>query len=71
TGMYIVTSATTDNGTPDILIVHIDCVFHSTHLIPVYSVNFIAHTIGPHDSYNTFNSFYVNKYADHHAFEIA
>ncbi|KAG1903541.1 uncharacterized protein F5891DRAFT_1185154 [Suillus fuscotomentosus] len=71
TGMYIVTPGTTDNGTPDISIVHIDCVFCAAHLIPVYSTNFIACTISPHDSYDTFDSFYVNKYVDHHAFEIA
>ncbi|KAG2055893.1 hypothetical protein BDR06DRAFT_981633 [Suillus hirtellus] len=70
-GMYIVTPETTDNGTPDISIVHIDCVFCTAYLIPVYSTNFIAYTTSPHDSYNTFDSFYVNKYVDHHAFEIA
>jgi hypothetical protein len=69
--MYIVTPATTDNDTPDISIVQIDCVFCAAHLILVYGANFIARTISPHDSYDTFDSFYINKYADHHAFEIA
>ncbi|KAG1867187.1 hypothetical protein DFJ58DRAFT_654449 [Suillus subalutaceus] len=71
TGMHIVTPATTDDGTPDISIIHIDCIFRAAHLIPVYRPNFIAHGTNPHDSYNDFDSYYVNKYADHHAFEIA
>ncbi|KAG2050603.1 hypothetical protein BDR06DRAFT_983915 [Suillus hirtellus] len=59
TGMYIVTPGTTDNGTPDISIVHIDCVF----MLPT--------SFCPYNSYDTFDSFYVNKYVDHHTFEIA
>ncbi|KAG1867516.1 hypothetical protein C8R48DRAFT_599508 [Suillus tomentosus] len=64
-GMHIVTPATTDDGTPNISIIHIDCIFCAAHLIPVYGANFIAHGTNLHDSY------YVNKYAYHHAFEIA
>ncbi|KAG2101879.1 uncharacterized protein F5147DRAFT_746938 [Suillus discolor] len=56
TGMHIVTPATTDNGTPDISIIHIDCIFHAAHLIPVYRANFIARGTNPHDSYNDFDS---------------
>ncbi|KAG1884782.1 hypothetical protein F4604DRAFT_1878701 [Suillus subluteus] len=70
-GMYIVTPATMDDGTPDISIIHIDCVFCAAHLLPVYGANFITCMTSQHDLYDTFDSFYVNKYVDHHAFELA
>ncbi|KAG1864404.1 hypothetical protein F4604DRAFT_1882098 [Suillus subluteus] len=46
-------------------------IVHPTHLIPVYSHNFIPKDIEYFHSYDAFRLFYVNKYADHHAFEIA
>ncbi|KAG1802552.1 uncharacterized protein BJ212DRAFT_1449973 [Suillus subaureus] len=42
-----------------------------SHLIPLYGSNFLPCTITLHNSYNIFHAFYVNKYADHHAFEVA
>ncbi|KAG1894965.1 uncharacterized protein F5891DRAFT_1130757 [Suillus fuscotomentosus] len=70
TGMYVVTPTTNNDDTPDVSIIHVDCIFHATHHIPVYGLDFIP-IISLHDSYNMFNSYYVNKYADHHSFEIA
>ncbi|KAG0705614.1 hypothetical protein DFH29DRAFT_980850 [Suillus ampliporus] len=71
TGMYLIAPSSNDNGTPDVSIIHIDCIFHAAHLIPLYGTNFLPHKIAPHDSYNVFHAFYINKYADHHAFEVA
>lgn len=56
---------------PDISIIHIDTIYHAAHLILVYGANRVSHKIGPHNSYDAFHSYYVNKYADHDAFEIA
>ncbi|KAG2028968.1 hypothetical protein BDR03DRAFT_936904 [Suillus americanus] len=70
TGMYIVMPSTNDNGTPDVSIIHIDCIFRAAHLIPVYGNNFIPREITLHNSHNMFHTFYINKYANHHAFEI-
>ncbi|KAG1738865.1 uncharacterized protein EDB91DRAFT_1237652 [Suillus paluster] len=70
TGMYIVAPSTNDNGTPDVSIIHIDCIFHAAHLIPVYGNNFIPCEVTLHNSHNMFHTFYINKYADHHAFEV-
>ncbi|KAG1846295.1 hypothetical protein F4604DRAFT_1884183 [Suillus subluteus] len=71
TGMYVVAPATLEDDTPDISIIHIDCIFHAAHLIPVYGSNFLPRTVTSHDSYDVFQSYFVNKYADHHTFEIA
>ncbi|KAG1810404.1 uncharacterized protein HD556DRAFT_1428451 [Suillus plorans] len=70
TGMYVITPTTTGDDIPDISIIHVNCIFHAAHLIPVYGPDFIP-KISPHNSYDMFHSYYVNRYADHHAFEIA
>ncbi|KAG0702148.1 hypothetical protein DFH29DRAFT_805385, partial [Suillus ampliporus] len=67
----IVAPSSNDDGTPDISIIHIDCIFHTAHLVPLYGANFLPCEIGPHDSYNVFCAFYINKYADHHSSEVA
>ncbi|KAG1728409.1 hypothetical protein EDD22DRAFT_982701 [Suillus occidentalis] len=71
TGMYVVAPATLEDDTPDISIIHIDCIFRAAHLIPLYGSNFLPRAVTSHDSYDVFRSYFVNKYADHHTFEIA
>lgn len=58
---------------PEISIIHIDTIYHTMHLIPIYGTQFIPGEpqIQPHHSYDVFQAFYINKFADHHAFEIA
>ncbi|KAG2127265.1 uncharacterized protein EDB93DRAFT_1257087 [Suillus bovinus] len=67
TGMYVVMPMTTGDDVPDIAIIHINCIFRAAHLIPVYGLDFIP-KISPHNSYDMFDLYYVNRYADHHAF---
>ncbi|KAF8833516.1 hypothetical protein BDN67DRAFT_985983 [Paxillus ammoniavirescens] len=55
----------------DLAVIHINTVYRMAHLISLYGNEFISKEIKHFHSYNTFNSFYVNKYADHHTFEIA
>jgi hypothetical protein len=43
----------------------------ASHLLPVFGEGRISKTLLFTDTLNTFTRFYVNKYADHHAFEIA
>ncbi|KAG2107312.1 uncharacterized protein F5147DRAFT_746079 [Suillus discolor] len=71
TGMYVVAPTTLEDNTPDISIIHIDCIFRAVHLIPVYGSNILPCAITSHDSYDVFYSYFVSKYADHHTFEIA
>ncbi|KAI6013501.1 hypothetical protein BKA83DRAFT_90391 [Pisolithus microcarpus] len=41
-----------------------------SHLIPIYGQDCVLQEILPCHSYDTFYGFYVNKFADHHTFEI-
>ncbi|KAI5984115.1 hypothetical protein F5J12DRAFT_907962 [Pisolithus orientalis] len=72
TGMWIVHPSYNAHNVPHITIIHIDTIYCAAHLIPIYAAhNINTRDIKPHDFYDMFNSFYVNKFADHHAFEIA
>ncbi|KAI6146653.1 hypothetical protein BKA82DRAFT_145976 [Pisolithus tinctorius] len=67
TGMWIICPSYNACNVP-----HIDIIYHAAHLIPIYAThNINTRDIKPHGSYNTFNFFYVNKFTNHHAFEIA
>ena len=51
-------------------IVHIDTILRNVHLIPVFGTGFIPHRVHYSNSLDIFSLYYVNKYADHHLFEV-
>ncbi|KAG1896333.1 uncharacterized protein F5891DRAFT_1130305 [Suillus fuscotomentosus] len=71
TGMWVVQPAHNNNNTPHISVIHIDSIYRAAHLIPVYGTQVIPAQHHHHQTYDIFHRFYVNKYADHHSFEIA
>lgn len=69
TGLWKIEPDTEDDGSPHLAIVHLDAIYRAVHLLPVYrTAEFISKTITMHSSLDTFKLFYVNKFADHHAF---
>jgi hypothetical protein len=70
TGMWMVRPEVEDDDSPTISVLHLDCIFRAAHLLPIYGDDPI-NSIPPHDSLDIFPAFYVNKYIDHHAFQIA
>ena len=72
TGMWVVKPDTLDDGENLISIIHLDTIVRACHLIPVFgSQHDVPRTLLCTDTLDTFTHFYVNKYVDHHAFEIA
>ena len=68
TGMWVVRT----RNAQDITIIHINTIYHAAQLIPIYASHQIdPGSVKPNESYDKFCSCYVNKFADHHAFEIA
>jgi len=70
TGMWVVEPDIQEDGTKFTSIIHLDTVVRAAHL-PVFGPDFISRTLTLSDTLDEFTSFYVNKYADHHSFEIA
>ncbi|KAG2153850.1 hypothetical protein DEU56DRAFT_868451 [Suillus clintonianus] len=71
TGMWMVAPSFHEDGSRDLAVIHVETVFRAAHLIPIYGSEYIPHSLKFCQSLDVFRSFYVNKYADHHAFEIA
>ncbi|KAG2052646.1 hypothetical protein BDR06DRAFT_989989 [Suillus hirtellus] len=71
TGMWMVHPGEGANNTAEYVIIHTDTIYHAAHLIPVYGTEFLPPELKFYHSYDAFHAYYVNKYADHHAFEIA
>lgn len=74
TGMWMV-KPDKDHGTGRRImgVIHIDAIFRCAHLVPVFGNVFIPKKdkVNFSNSLDLFRAFYVNKYADHHAHEIA
>ncbi|KAJ7110511.1 hypothetical protein C8R44DRAFT_833389 [Mycena epipterygia] len=52
-------------------IIHLDTILRGAHLIGIYGDDFLPIHFKYSDTLDMFNAFYINKYADHHANEIA
>lgn len=71
TGMWIVEPEFDHNGSRTRSVIHIDTIMRAAHLIGVYGETALPRPFHFSDSLDTFQTFYVNKYVDHHAHEIA
>ena len=71
TGMWMVQPAVTEDGLPDVSVIHLNCIFCVAHLLPIYGDNQIPNDVLCYNSLDAFVAFYINKYADHNAFKIA
>jgi hypothetical protein len=52
-------------------VIHLDAILRAAHLIPVYGNSPLPIEINSLIALDTFKAYYVNKYIDHHAHEIA
>ncbi len=72
TGLWVVTPDVDYNNCLVESVVHVDCLLRGAHLIGKSNRNeFIPRGMKHTDTLNIFPSFFVNKYADHHSYEIA
>lgn len=70
TGFSTVEPDFTDDGGPRLAIVHIDSIYRAVHLLAAHQdAQFINRAFTMHSTLDKFKLFYVNKYADHHAFD--
>ena len=71
TGMWVVQPDYNADGSPAVGVIHLDSVLQAAHLMPVFGNRFLPLDLTANHSLDTFQSFYVNKYIDYHAFELA
>jgi len=52
-------------------VIHLDTIVRAAHLLPVFGPGRVSRSLSFTNMLDTFHRFYINKYVDHHAFEIA
>ncbi|KAJ6576363.1 hypothetical protein B0H10DRAFT_2345165 [Mycena sp. CBHHK59/15] len=70
-GMWMVQPNVDNRGRRVMDIIHVDTILRGAHLIGIYSENFLPRHFKYSESLDRFKAFYINKYTDHHAHEIA
>ena len=70
-GMWTVEPDVMDDGAPLAAVIHLDTIIWAAHLLPVFKKEFVPRDLSFSDTLDKFQLFYVNKFIDHHAFEIA
>jgi hypothetical protein len=72
TGMWVVEPEVDADGSPVISVIHVDCIIRAAHLLGIFGTNtFIPKALQFSQSLDSFKKFYVNKFIDHNAFQIA
>ncbi|KAI0360029.1 hypothetical protein OH77DRAFT_1586687 [Trametes cingulata] len=71
TGLWVVEPDYEPDGTRARDVVHLQSLLRTAHLIPVFGRDPTPTQLKQHEVLDSYRAFYVNKYADHHAHEIA
>lgn len=71
TGMWVVEPELDNAGQRECSVIHLDTIVRSTHLIGSYGSSSLPRSFHHSQSLDAFRAYYVNKYIDHHAHEIA
>ncbi|KAJ7166623.1 hypothetical protein C8R46DRAFT_1094922 [Mycena filopes] len=70
-GMWMVEPDVDHHGRRIMDIIHVDSILRGAHLLGIYGDAFLPRHFKYSDTLDRFKAFYINKYADHHAHEIA
>ncbi|KAH8980964.1 hypothetical protein EDB86DRAFT_2813274 [Lactarius hatsudake] len=68
--MWLVEREYNQDQKPHLAVVHIDTIFRAVHLLPYFGQELVQKGFSYTDTLDSYAIFYVNKYADHHSFEI-
>jgi hypothetical protein len=69
TGMWVV-SLEKRNGVPTTQVIDVKTIVRAAHLLPVYGQDKVPSDVYHYNSLDRYQSFFVNKYADHHSHEL-
>lgn len=70
TGMWVLERNLRHGGSRDLHFIPLHMIVRACHLLPVYGNKPVPLGLLPENCLNIFKTFYLSKYADHHAFEI-
>jgi hypothetical protein len=70
TGMWTVQLECDQRGEANVQVVPLETIACRAHLLPVYGSNRLPNNFSHHDALDSFYSFFINHYIDHHAHEF-
>jgi hypothetical protein len=70
TGMWTVTQEFDQRGEPTLEVIHLDSIARAAHLLPVYGQSRVPENFDYYTALESYSSFFVNHYVDHHAHEF-
>ncbi|KAI9435153.1 hypothetical protein H4582DRAFT_1817832 [Lactarius indigo] len=70
TGMWVVKQELDRHGQPTLEVIHVDSIARAAHLLPVYGDSRVPENFHYYHALDTYHSFFVNHYVDHHAHEF-
>lgn len=70
TGMWTVQLEHDRQGQPTVEVIDINTIARGAHLLPVYGSSRVPDDFSHHDTLDSYNSFFVNHFIDHHAHEF-
>ncbi|KIK97909.1 hypothetical protein PAXRUDRAFT_135347, partial [Paxillus rubicundulus Ve08.2h10] len=71
TGMWMVSLSFLQDGSQNFTVIHIDSIVCAAHLLPIFGDELVPSYVRFHNTLDVYRGFYVNCFADHHAFELA
>lgn len=71
TGMWIVEPDKDSDGVRNISVIHLDTILRAAHLLGLYGNQPVPVGVSFTQTLDIFRAYYVNKYIDHHSYEIA
>ncbi|EMD31631.1 hypothetical protein CERSUDRAFT_78076 [Gelatoporia subvermispora B] len=69
-GMWIVKPDTGPGGRQNLGVVPIRSILRAAHLMPRFGRSAVSREVTAYNSLDAYKRFYVNRYIDHHAFEV-
>jgi len=69
-GMWIVKPQNHPDGKSSFGLIPTDAIMWACHLIPVYGTAKVPPYVKFHNSLHLYKSYYLNRFIDHHSFEI-
>ena len=69
--MWMVKPFFLKDGSKNLAVIHIDSIVRSTHLLPIFENKRVPPYVNFHNLLDIYHSFYINRFADHHAFQLA
>jgi hypothetical protein len=69
-GQWVVRPELDDWGSPSFAVIDVDTIARGAHLLPIYGNDRVPENFDYRHALESFRSFFVNKFVDHHTHEF-